>query len=398
MGALGLLLGCESTRIYAEAQPPFTPLPAQVDAELSCERDDDCPRWLCVATRCDEGRCVGERLPARLSAEGEVALAEGGAATVVVSVGASSELGLLALTAPAPAEALTPDALAAWRAEAPRGVSVVRLARAEGEGGWEARERRAQEPAWLVTGALSDLVVTVEGAGGDALRVAPWREGRPSAGRAVALSGRARAVTHDEEALWVSTGERGVERVSARALEGEEAPARFDTAGRASAARVTRSLVAVADGLAGLSLLSRRAALTEGEDLGARALVTPPAEVPTRGRVVDVDAREGVLLTAEWGAGVGLLQVDPALGARRAWTASLGGEVAGVSLVDPHTALAWVRGRGVLALDLRGAEGPVVLDELPAGASWVSWAAAAGAAVGVTPLGALEAIQLSCGD
>lgn len=332
-------------------------------------------------------------------------ISEGGEATQAISVGFSEELGLLALTAPAPTEALTPEALTAWREASPRGVSLTRLTRAGSAGPWTPIERRAQAPAWEVFGGRGDLTMTTEGEGGDELRVAPWREGRPSEGRVVTLSGRARALTYDDEAIWAATGERGVERVSASALTGEAPPARFDTAGRAQVARATRSLVAVADGLAGLSLLTKRAPLTEGEDLGARALVTPPAEVPTRGRVVDLDEREGVVLTAEWGAGLGLLQVDPTLGARRVWTESLGGEVAGVRLVDPYTALAWVRGRGVLVLELRGEGGAVLLDESPVGGDWRAWAVAAGQVgqaagevMGITGLGALEGVRLTCGE
>ena len=183
-------------------------------------------------------------------------------------------------------------------------------------------------------------------------------------GTITALSASAQSLVVDDDLLWVGVFQKGLELIDLSTLDEDDSHPRFNTPGRALAARAGRSYIVVADGFAGLSIFLKRADSGLETISPARKLVTPPQEVPTSGRVVDLDLLEGRVVSAEWGAGIGLSVIDPELGVQRQWVTAIDGEVSGVRWIDPYTALAWIRGKGVMSLDLLDPRGPQLLELL----------------------------------
>ena len=375
-------MGCESTRIFAE---PERPPPPPDEALLSvgvCTDDEDCPQWTCVTSTCKEGLCIPTRqtppslgLKAILSEERYVSLS-------------LRDDQLIAVTGePDPNQAAAHslgmgDGLRRW---------IIDDEQWNESGDWSPELVRITVRPPLVVGAdpeesrepLSLRGVTLTEGGvwlhaGDQLRDVwhgTWNQ--PTAqGTYHRLAAPIQAITQDEDEVWASIFDKGLERLdlSPQVMTNSdmedttasfEANARFNTPGRALNARAGRSFVVVADGYAGLSLFNKRGDTGLTTDNPSRRLVTPPQELSTEGRVVHLDLFEDRVISAELGVGVGFSRITPEGGLTREFTSALGGEVRWVNWVDAYTAIVWVEGRGVIALDLLAAEeAPSILAEI----------------------------------
>jgi hypothetical protein len=354
-----------------------------------CEADEECPQWACVESVCVEGRCVASRLKGVFSALTPLETPDEQPRVVGARWRAVSEA--------------TPELftlLSSARDEA-QGELLLSYG-LEDEGRWRPLESQTlNSPAWDLCIGEGGLLATLEGPERRALRVRSF--GTEQDGLEVRLSAPATRCVVREEGVWASVSDKGVELINPELVrEGEPSP-RFDTPGRALDLSLGLSFVAVADGFAGVSLLMRRGLSGDDPRELSRALITPPLERETSGRVVAIDSAEGRVLSAEWGAGLRLSEVTPEEGLKELWRAHLGGEVAGVSLIDPYTALAWVKGRGVLALDLSVPSGPqelatLTLSEEGEGEDlvWSAWRAHKGWLAGFTESGALQVGRYVC--
>ena len=183
----------------------------------------------------------------------------------------------------------------------------------------------------------------------------------PQSGKYFKVAAPVQAIIVDGEEAWASVYDKGLERLelSESIAESDEemgqpaqANARFNTPGRAIAACAARSFIVVADGYAGLSLFAKREDAGLGTLNPSRRLITPPQALSTAGRTSHLDLIEDKVISAEYGLGVSISQVSAEGGLQRQMTVDLGGAVRWVHWVDPYTAIAWVDGRGALALDL----------------------------------------------
>jgi hypothetical protein len=409
-GLVGSLLGCENTRIYAGAQLSMSSPSPEKKTLGVCEESQDCPQWSCIRVKCVQRECIPERKIGRwtdltpLSAEGR--------GDRVTSVNLFKD-GLYLSSVDSNDEETAQTA-----------SSISKYIRDEGS--WVAEDHINRPDVRSVFGISGDGLITIEGEDSTTLTILNWRAamrgGEAATGISTALSAPAQSVVVDDDLLWVGVFQKGVELIDLSSLDTDETHPRFNTPGRALATRAGRSYIVVADGFAGLSIFLKRA--DSGLEIisPARKLVTPPQEVPTSGRVVDLDLLEGRVVSAEWGAGIGLSVIDPELGVQRQWVTAIDGEVSGVRFVDPYTALAWIKGKGVMSLDLLDPRGPQLLEflslaDLPAESSstemsmmdapstrltpttaarWTSWSSLEGRVVGIGVDGVAQSSEYLC--
>ncbi len=141
--------------------------------------------------------------------------------------------------------------------------------------------------------------------------------------------------------------------------------ARLDTPGRALQVVVRPNRWYVADGLGGLL------------QIDARDVADPrrlPDPVPTAGRAVGLDERDGRVLLAEHGAGVGVIDLLADPRPARLATLTPGAPVHAVAFVDPRLAVAAGDTNGLLLIDLLRPTEPTLWGSvgLPAAATHLS--------------------------
>jgi hypothetical protein len=373
--------GCESTQIFAE---PDRPPPPQDETLLSvgvCADDEDCPQWTCVTSICKEGQCIPERqsspslnVQAVLSEESYLSLSLRDDQLIAVIGEPDTDLaGAHSLGVGSGLRRWTLED-GQWNESGDWSPSLVRITiRPPLIVGADPEESR--EPLTLRGVTLTEGGLWLHA--GEALRdvwYGSWNQST-SQGTYHRLAAPLQAIIQDEEEAWASIFDKGLERLDLSPpmmsdddmdeVVSFEANARFNTPGRALSAQAGRSFVVVADGYAGLSLFNKRGDTGLSSDNPARRLITPPQELSTEGRVVYIDLFEDRVMSAELGVGVGFSRITPEGGLKREFTVSLGGEVRWVSWVDAYTAIVWVEGRGVVALDLLSAEeAPSILAEV----------------------------------
>ena len=410
LSASALVSACERTKIYGDLTTRSAPVDEGPWEVGVCETDEECPQWACVESMCVEGRCIASRLKGAFSALTPLETPDEQPRVVGARWRALSDAPpelLALLSEPLEGEAGAPQP----ETHPPEGELLLRYAlEGEGEGEglegaltWRPLESQAlNSPARDLCVDEEGVLATLEGPERRALRVRSL--GTERGGLEVRLSAPATRCVVREEGVWVSVSDKGVELINPELVREAEPSPRFDTPGRALDFSLGLSFVAVADGFAGVSLLMRRGLSGDDPRELSRALITPPLERETSGRVVAIDSAEGRVLSAEWGAGLRLSEVTPEEGLKELWRAHLGGEVAGVSLIDPYTALAWVKGRGILALDLSALSGPkelaiLTLNEGEEGEEelvWSAWRVHTGWLAGLTESGALQVGRYVC--
>lgn len=415
------MTGCESVNIFAE---PEMKAPVALQESLSvgvCMSDEDCPQWSCVTSICQEGSCLPQR-------RSDISFVSSGALSEEQYVSVTLRDGQLIALAGAPEESLEGprslgqgETLQRWLLEgdqwsldeswSPELIRVTtRLAIGDEMGPQETREPLAMR---AVTLGEDGLWIHA----GDSLRDVwhgSWDQD-PTQGLYYRLAAPLQSIAIDGDEAWASVFDKGLERLDLNpesdvSVDDEEetasfeSNARFNTPGRALMARAGRSFVVVADGYAGLSLFNKRASSGLEEMTPARRLVTPPQELSTEGRVVHLDLVEDRVISAELGLGVGFSRINPEGGLARERTIALGGPARWVSWVDPYTALIWVEGRGLVALDtldLKGgaellAELPLGEGVIPASADASDWASSGADFALITPAGKLFTGALRC--
>jgi hypothetical protein len=335
---LHLLCACEHTKIYAD--PPVEEEEA-IEASVSlgfCQDDSDCQQWSCIQSKCEDGLCQALRADAILSTATlweEDPLAQ----QFVIDTHLDGQ-DLYVLSG---RKSIADAQLNHWRWEEDR---------------WVMQDMEKLLPYMKKIYVQGEIYFGIEGEDQRSVRIFT---DELVGGKRIDLSDRAQAVVLEEGNLWVSTFQKGVTLLDANLIEDGVSLPRFNTAGRALDLAVGRSYVVVADGYAGLSVFLRRPFTNKAE--ASRALQTPAQELSTQGQVISVDLKEGYILTAEWGAGVGLYQIDPITGLRKIWVHGLEETVLATRFIDPYTALVWIQGKRVLMLDLLGTK-PKVLAEL----------------------------------
>lgn len=424
-----ILCSCEEVTIFAEAERPVVNEVDTLGTVGACLTNEDCPQWACVSSVCNDGLCVPKRpLTPRLtmepifldqplvsvSVEKDVMIGLVGELSTEMdhshSLGTGQKLLSWTLSAPYPeSEASSSDILAYeeanWIPENQWDPDFVKISfNASVDPSEPPTETREPITPKAITLQNGNLWVYA----GEQIRDLWWgRFGQEvSAGTYFTLASPAQSIFVDGEEAWVSIFDKGLERLSL--VEGDddddyqEANARFNTPGRALNVKAGRSFVVVADGYAGLSLFSKRGAERLGTSNPARRLVTPPQELSTEGRTVHLDLIEDRVITAEYGLGVSVIRINAEGGLQREVSMELGGRARWVNWVDPYTALVWVDGRGVLALDLLTADQkPQVIAEIATSqendpTSALVWSAHEKRFALLTPEGTLYQGALSC--
>ena len=382
-----LNLSCEEVTIFGEKEKEDRSLNEGGLTVGSCNNDEDCPQWSCVSSNCIEGECIPERstLP-RLNMTA-VNLDE-----TVISVSVYEDQ-MVALVGELNQEFIGPNSLGigtkilSWALEEPypedRNVQSIKAyedASWMADTSWTPNLQRitytasldpdeplieTREPLDLRAVTLQEDKLWIHA--GTELRDLWWGDigQSPSNGRYFRLAAPAQAITVDQDEAWVSVYDKGLERLSLLDEPEEsdifspEPNARFNTPGRALFSKAGRSFVVVADGYAGLSLFSKRAQSGLDQSNVARRLVTPPQELSSQGRTQHLDLIEDRIISAEFGTGIRITQVSAEGSLSKQIQFELGAAVRWVKWVDPYTALVWVDGRGVIALDF------LKLDPLP---------------------------------
>ena len=370
-----LSLGCESVNVFAEPERPSQAQPEELTSVGLCMTEEDCPTWACVKSACQDGVCVPKRegtvsiwMEESSSQESYISLTleEGELIALVGEPSQDSRLSLSRgtgstlhrwVTESLPMEeAITMNDPETWSPELIK-IKVKPSLEVDGE----PEEERVKLELRGVQ--LSDGEIFL-GAGSQLQDL--WRGDWNMAsdqGQLYKLAAPVYHILKDQEEIWVSVFDKGLERLPLEMTEVEDddtrsiETARFNTPGRALVARAGRSFVVVADGYAGLSLFEKRVGDALGTLQPARRLVTPPQELATQGRTQHIDLIEDRVISAELGAGVAFTRITPEGGLLRELVIELGGVVRWVSWIDPYTAMVWVEGRGLIALDLLTEDG-----------------------------------------
>lgn len=379
-------LSCEDVTVFGDTEKEVQTDEQQITVG-ACTTDEDCPQWTCVSSSCLNGECVPYRQSSpRLSMEA-VSLDE-----QIVSVSVYGDQ-MAALTGEPNQDRSGPNSLGfgtrilTWSLDEPypdgddeMAFKAYESANWKAESSWSPNLERiikmasldpdeplieTREPLEIRALTLHEDKLWIHA--GSELKDLWWGKvgQNPSQGRYFRLAAPAQALVVDQDEAWVSVFDKGIERLSL--IDQLESPdslnpepnARFNTPGRALFSRAGRSFVVVADAYAGLSLFLKRAQSSLDQSNAARRLVTPPQELSSQGRTTHLDLIADRVISAEFGAGLRITQINTEGGLSRQAQFELGAPVRWVKWVDPYTALAWVDGRGVLALDLLN------LDPLP---------------------------------
>ncbi len=374
-----LVSACEEVTVFGESQKTVESN-TERSTVGSCMSDEDCPQWACVSSTCIEGECVPKRGNRPELKMDKVLLDE---PVVSVSVFASQMVALVGEPNTdqfGPHSLGTGQKLLAWSLETPypdenadlMSIKAYETADWIPKSSWTPSLQRTSYMASLdpedpVIETKQDLelrAVTLQDEklwihAGPNLKDLWWGEfgQSESNGRYFRLAAPVQAVTSDEDEAWVSVYDKGLERLSlVEEAEvdplNQESNARFNTPGRALFSQAGRSFVIVADGYAGLSLFLKRAQSTLDQASAARRLVTPPQELSSQSRSAHLDLIEDRVISAEYGSGIRVTRISSEGSLVSEIEFELGGTVRWVKWIDPYTALAWVDGRGVLALDL----------------------------------------------
>ena len=428
------MLSCEEVTIFAQRDRVEGNVDEKPITVGSCEESEDCPQWRCVIAECIEGECIPSRQGrARLSLEQLdldqplVSISMAGAQLFGIegapkemahplSIGEGQSVLSWSLTAAPPQEEGDREAQrayeeATWMPESKWAPQLEQVSLISSLNPDEEPEEKRELLALRGVTATADKIWLHAG---KELRDLWWgKMGQSvSEGQYFRLAAPAQSLVVDGDEAWVSVFDKGIERLelsleqreaSNDELLSNEANARFNTPGRALNVRAGRSVVVVADGYAGISLFSKRGVGGLDQENVNRRLVTPPQELATQGRTVHLDLTEDRLISAELGLGVSVVRMNAAGGLEREYTQELGGSVRWVHWIDPYTAIVWVEGRGLLALDLlREAGGMTIMEERTldsAGAQEVSaalWSASGQRYALLTPEGSLYHGTLSC--
>ena len=394
---LCLIFACEDVTIFAEPERPQAQEVEVAETVGVCMIDADCPQWLCVGSSCQEGVCVPERFrqPAlslepifledtvvSISMDKDRLIALAGEVKsmammseedseqstrltqVPLSLGIGKEILQWELTAPYPEADSTQAQVkeyeeATWQKKNPWTPNLTKVINTVS---LDPDEPNTTNEVALDLRALSLQNGRVWLHAGEQVKDLWWGNyGQTSAqGKFFGLASPIQDLIVDEDEVWVSIFDKGLERLALTVTPTEDddedasqqANARFNTPGRALSAQAGRSFVVVADGYAGLSLFNKRAGSSLETLNPARRLVTPPQELSSAGRTVHLDLVEDRIITAEYGLGFSLVRVNTEGGLQHELTMALDGIVRWVKWVDPYTALVWVDGRGIVALDL----------------------------------------------
>ena len=381
--------GCEEVTIFAEPERTQTEQIETLETVGACIENEDCPQWSCVSSECVEGLCVPTRslMPSlameairldeplvSITLEKDQLFALTGEITDSVpyghSIGTGQAILSWSLSSSYPTESSSLDEIKAYEEATwqPENQWSPQLERVTLTPSLDPEEAPVEQREPLLPKAIRLQQGKLWIHAGEQARDLWWGQfgQAENSGTYFRLASPAYALTVDDEEAWVSIFDKGLERLSLsteltmstddEADSSQVANARFNTPGRALNTRVGRSFVVVADGYAGLSLFTKRGADSLGTSNPARRLVTPPQELSTEGRTVHLDLIEDRVISAEFGIGVGITRINAEGGLQRELTMELGGQVRWVKWIDPYTALVWVDGRGILALDLLTAD------------------------------------------
>ncbi|MCB9524594.1 MAG: hypothetical protein H6702_14635 [Myxococcales bacterium] len=271
---LSLLLAAPACRVDPAAeQPDGTPpdLGARCSAAADCDDGDPCTR-----DRCLDGRCVVDR----------------------AAVAPLEALGTIPVEGVLQGLALAGDRLLlTWRTDAAAGLTEWDLSTLPAAMQTLRRQAEADEGAFGAVAVVGDRTYVGEA---------------PARLRALDATGQSLGVQPTADPVQAITPLPGTARVVAaefgKGLEvlgfGDPASprrvARLDTPGRALAVAVRPNRWYVADGLNGLVIVDAR------DVADPRRLGEP---VPTLGRALGVDERDGLALLAEAGAGLGIINL-----------------------------------------------------------------------------------------
>ncbi|MEZ4473540.1 MAG: hypothetical protein R3F60_22675 [bacterium] len=301
----------------AAADAALTDAGLGCDGALDCQDDDPCTTATCAA-----GRCVFGRPAAELVAGDPIPVAVGPHAVALVDGELYIAKGL--------------EGLEIWDLSAFPLPPSLRLERhLEGEEG--SVDHLAVATDRIVIGEQAGVVRALDRASGAPVGVA-W-----------AASDEVRGVVFQGGRVFVASYAKGIEVVQPGDWSAPSRTGRADTPGRASALARQGTLLAVADGLAGLALVD----LTDAGPV-RRADVL----LETAGRAEGVALQSDRVLLAEGPAGAGIIDLLPG-GPTRLATFLPAEPVADVALLGRDLGVV-VAGNGALIVDLQAPEAPTV--------------------------------------
>ncbi|MEE2644082.1 MAG: hypothetical protein VYD19_04030 [Myxococcota bacterium] len=339
LSAMGII-ACENTDIFAQRQRGGEEPEASRRA-LFCSDAEPCPSDPCVTLSCQEGRCEAEDPEVSLGLVDEAELA-----TPLISLAfEAKEAERLEERSPSAAWLLDDRGLYFWDGEPGQALDTL--------------DPPPQETSLLATREGGLVAISAEA---QTLTLLD-RQGR--SGERVELPGPATGFLDGGGLWWVSVYDKGVQLIDASRGGAPVSLRRYDTPGRASALAVSEGFLLVADGFAGLSSLqgSEEATPNRAGELPAR-LLTPAIEQPSSGQIVDLSSAGDHVLTAEWGAGLGVFQVEALIGPRRLAALTLGAPLTRVQWIGGFYALAWAGSDELLWIDLRSPSTPHVAARL----------------------------------
>jgi hypothetical protein len=333
-------LSCEKTKIYAEKQDDLI----QIDtlALQLCQSDDDCPQWACVKSTCEvydqpysaydkQKVCVPKRSPMKIQS---LASAQKTAIAAVDDFDLSLDQKEIYI--------LDSD------------KKQFRIYQKNNGNEWKKQDEfeNTDEIQQIFAGPDRSIFYGIE----DRL-IRTDIESRLS--KSYQLANQVAHVWVDLDGLWwASIGAKGIELVNPENIENREsndpieANPRFETAGRALKSKSSNAYLLVADQFAGLSAFLKRSRGGLESGVGARSLQTPPQEVSTQGQLIDLDINGSRVITAEYGAGVGVLELSAQGGLIKNHQLSFDTLIKAVVLIDPFTAVVQSSDQKLLLIDL----------------------------------------------
>lgn len=333
-------LSCEKTKIYAEKQDDL--IKVETLALQLCQSDEDCPQWTCVKSKCEvydqpysayhqQKVCVPKRTAMKIESLASVQKAK------IESV---DDFDL----------SLDQKEIYVLDADAQK----FKIYQKNAQGQWKSEDEfeSSVDVGQIFAGPDRSIVFNID----DRL-IRTDIQSRLS--KSYQLANQVENFWVDMDGLWwASIGSKGIELVNPENYENREsndpieANPRFETAGRAMKVKSSKSYLLVADQFAGLSAFLKRTRAGLESGVGARSLQTPPQEISTQGQLIDLDISGSRVITAEYGAGVGVLELSAQGGLLKNQQLSFDTLIKGVALIDPFTAVVQSSDEKLFLIDL----------------------------------------------
>ncbi len=336
------LCSCEKTKIYAQKTDDLI----EVDqlALLLCQTDEDCPQWTCVESHCAEYQeshspyfgqkvCIPKRKSIKLQSSNTLDQNKiENISSFDLSSGANE---LYAFDAQASKVKVYQKQSKTWQEKDNFDVDLAES------------KKIIAGPDRSIFFLFGSQVVLVD----IQSRLA----------KAYGLSDEVHDLLIDESGLWwASVGSKGIELINtsnntediAQNNDAREANPRFETAGIASKALSSKSYLIVADQFAGLSSFLRKTRGGLESAAGARTLQTPAQELSTYGQVMDIAIADQRVISAEYGAGLGVLELSAQGGLLKNHQLNFNAHVTHTALIDPFTAIVVTEGKRIFLVDL----------------------------------------------